>query len=92
MLITSICANITCTHTHTQQVLCGFPVYIKFAGSSVTLLRRWLYAEEIDSDDELAKNEYFSRIHHKKCIGTMTDDFKLKSLPSLVRALTYPGE
>ena len=40
-------------------------MYVKFAGSVVIMLRRWLDSEEIPSDDELTKNEYFSNIHQR---------------------------
>ena len=54
----------TCYHL-LLQLLCGLQVYVKFAGSVVIMLRRWLDSEEIPSDDELTKNEYFSNIHQR---------------------------
>ena len=47
------------------QVLCGLPVYIKFAGAAVMMIRRWLEADDIPSDDEDAKTRYFDHIHVK---------------------------
>ena len=40
-------------------------MYVKFAGAVVIMLRRWLDSEEIPSDDELTKKEYFSNIHQR---------------------------
>ena len=44
------------------QVLCGLPMYVKFAGSAVVALRRWMEAPEIDPENETAKRNYFENI------------------------------
>jgi len=63
-----------------MKVLCGLPVYIKFAGSAVMLLRRWLDADDIPSEDEDGKNDYFRNIH---CQGG-----RMEEPPSLELALS----
>ena len=45
-----------------QQVLCGLPVYIKFAGAAVAMLRRWLTADDIPSD-ETREAEFLANVH-----------------------------
>ena len=46
----------------THQVLCGLPVYVKFAGAAVSCLRRWLTAETIPSDEKL-EEEFLASVH-----------------------------
>lgn len=43
--------------------MCGYPVFVRFAGSIVVALRRWLDAEIIDVDSEYAVKAYFDLIH-----------------------------
>ena len=45
-----------------MKVLCGLPMYVKFAGSVVVALRRWMDAPEINPEDETAKKNYFDNI------------------------------
>ena len=58
------------------QVLCGLPMYVKFAGSVVVALRRWMDAPEINPEDEAAKKNYFDNIfkHHKPISEFMGED------------------
>ncbi len=63
---------------HTQ-LLCGLQVYVKFAGSVVMILRRWLEADAIDSDDDQAQADYLSiilrrRVEPKKGLGSRRED------------------
>ena len=44
------------------QVLCGFSVYIKFAGAAVECLRRWLSADCIPCNDRL-ESEFLETVH-----------------------------
>lgn len=48
------------------QVLCALPVYVKFAGAAVEVLRRWLQSDDIPSDDDTIKETYFARIHKQR--------------------------
>ena len=58
------------------QVLCGLPMYVKFAGSVVVALRRWMDAPEINPDDETTKRNYFDNIYkrHKPITEFMGED------------------
>ena len=42
-----------------EQVICGLPVYVKFAGATVGVLRRWLVATDLDDADEYTREMYF---------------------------------
>ena len=37
-------------------MLCGIPVYVKFAGTAINILRRWLKSTEIE--DEYLEQKY----------------------------------
>ncbi|XP_011406684.1 PREDICTED: uncharacterized protein LOC100634258 [Amphimedon queenslandica] len=43
-----------------MKVLCGLPVYVKFAGAAVTILRRWLKADTINDEDCI--EDYLSKL------------------------------
>ena len=60
------------------QVLCGLPMYVKFAGSVVVALRRWMDAPEINPEDEATKKNYFDNIfvRHKSADGSVDEDLK----------------
>ncbi|CAI8017390.1 POC1 centriolar protein homolog A [Geodia barretti] len=47
-----------------MKVLCGLPVYVKFAGAAVSCLRRWLTAETIPSDEKL-EEEFLASVHKR---------------------------
>lgn len=47
------------SHSFSQQVICGLPVYVKFAGATVGVLRRWLVATNLDDADEYTREMYF---------------------------------
>ena len=51
-------------------------MYVKFAGSVVVALRRWMDAPEINPEDEAAKKNYFDNIykHHKPISEFMGED------------------
>lgn len=67
------------------QLLCGLQVYIKFAGSVVVILRRWLEADSIDSDDDQAQADYLSvilrrRVWPKDLFGRREGEREVKEL------------
>ncbi len=68
------------------QVVCGLPVYIKFAGAAVVLLRRWLDAEDIP-DDEKAIGDYLDHIHVAKFGERSPLTFDLRKLKVRVHSL-----
>ena len=51
-------------------------MYVKFAGSVVVALRRWMDAPEINPEDETAKKNYFDNIfvRHKPITEFMGED------------------
>ena len=50
-------------------MLCGLPVYLKFAGAVVEVLKRWLQCEETIRDD-YDKEAYFAQIHRTRFVNT----------------------
>ena len=56
-------------------MLCGLPVYVKFAGSTVVALRRWMEAPDIDDEDDIARKNYFDNIF-KRHRSFISDDFR----------------
>ena len=51
-----------------SQVLCGLPVYLKFAGAVVEVLKRWLQCEDTIRDD-YEKESYFAQIHRTRFVS-----------------------
>ena len=53
-------------------------MYVKFAGSVVVALRRWMDATEIDPEDEAAKKNYFENIfvRRKSTDSAVDEDLK----------------
>ena len=53
-------------------------MYVKFAGSVVIALRRWMDAPEINPEDETAKRKYFDNIYkrHKPFSDFMGEDLE----------------
>lgn len=75
----SIYNCILCYHANLPQLLCGIQVYIKFAGSVVIILRRWLEADTIDSDNDQAQADYLSiilrrRVEPRKILRAREED------------------
>ena len=54
------------------QVLCGLPVYLKFAGAVVEVLKRWLHSDELLVDEE-ARESYFAQIHRNRLVQEYVD-------------------
>ena len=53
-------------------------MYVKFAGSAVVALRRWMDAPEINPEDESAKQNYFDNIfkRHKHIDESIAEDIR----------------
>jgi hypothetical protein len=54
-----------------MKVLCGLPIYVKFAGTAVTFLRRWLVSDELDDDDSYLLELSILRADDKAALGNM---------------------
>ena len=61
-------------------MLCGLPMYVKFAGSAVVALRRWMDAPEIDPEDEAARSNYLDNIYtrHKSFHKSVSEELRLR--------------
>jgi hypothetical protein len=65
-----------------MKVLCGLPVYVKFAGAAVACLRRWLSAENIPSDEKMEAqflDNIYSRAKDKPSVVSEADLFRAVS-------------
>lgn len=62
------------------KVVCGLPVYVKFAGAVAQLLRRWLVAAELYSTNAMRVAEYESNIVIQTPKATPTYEHRLQRL------------